>query len=57
MLTTFNEVTMKPIMDLRKQYGEVFENVMVSARLYVLYVKAVVEALKVIRSERPHRRR
>ncbi len=32
MLTTFNEVNMKPIMDLRKQYGEVFENVMVSAR-------------------------
>lgn len=22
MLTTFNEVNMKPIMDLRKQYGE-----------------------------------
>lgn len=31
MLTTFNEVNMKPIMDLRKQYGEVFENVTVSA--------------------------
>ncbi len=26
MLTTFNEVNMKPIMDLRKQYGEAFEN-------------------------------
>ncbi|EKC8318863.1 E3 binding domain-containing protein, partial [Escherichia coli] len=25
MLTTFNEVNMKPIMDLRKQYGEAFE--------------------------------
>ncbi len=33
MLTTFNEVNMKPIMDLRKQqYGEAFENVMASAR-------------------------
>ena len=32
MLTTFNEVNMKPIMDLRKQYGEAFEkNVMASA--------------------------
>ncbi len=29
MLTTFNEVNMKPIMDLRKQYGEAFENVTV----------------------------
>lgn len=46
MLTTFNEVNMKPIMDLRKQYGEVFENVMVSARFMSFYVKAVVEALK-----------
>ncbi|MGS9179437.1 2-oxo acid dehydrogenase subunit E2, partial [Salmonella enterica subsp. enterica serovar Infantis] len=25
ILTTFNEVNMKPNMDLRKQYGEVFE--------------------------------
>ena len=25
MLTTFNEINMKPIMDLRKQYKEVFE--------------------------------
>ena len=25
MLTTFNEVNMKPIMDLRKQYGDAFE--------------------------------
>ncbi len=25
MLTTFNEVNMKPIMDLRKQYGEVLK--------------------------------
>lgn len=32
MLTTFNEVNMKPIMDLRKQYGERSKNVMASAR-------------------------
>ena len=25
MLTTFNEVNMKPIMDLRKQYGEIID--------------------------------
>ena len=25
MLTTFNEVNMKPIMELRKQYQDVFE--------------------------------
>lgn len=31
MLTTFNEVNMKPIMDLRKQYGERSKNVMASA--------------------------
>lgn len=36
MLTTFNEVNMKPIMDLRKQYGERSKNVMASAWLYVL---------------------
>ena len=47
MLTTFNEVNMKPIMDLRKQYGEAFEK-RHGIRLGVMsfYVKAVVEALK-----------
>lgn len=30
MLTTFNEVNMQPIMALRKQYGEAFENVTAS---------------------------
>lgn len=29
MLTTFNEVNMKPIMEMRNQYKEAFENVMV----------------------------
>lgn len=47
MLTTFNEVNMKPIMDLRKQYGEIFEK-RHSVRLGFMsfYLKAVVEALK-----------
>ncbi|STM20859.1 dihydrolipoamide succinyltransferase component (E2) [Escherichia coli] len=37
MLTTFNEVNMKPIMDLRKQYGEAFEKTSrYSSGLYVL---------------------
>ena len=47
MLTTFNEVNMKPIMDLRKQYKDVFEE-RHGARLGFMsfYVKAVVEALK-----------
>ncbi|MGI4411892.1 2-oxoglutarate dehydrogenase complex dihydrolipoyllysine-residue succinyltransferase [Klebsiella pneumoniae] len=47
MLTTFNEVNMKPIMDLRKQYGEAFEKRHgVRLGFMSFYVKAVVEALK-----------
>lgn len=47
MLTTFNEVNMKPIMTLRKQYGEVFEKRHgVRLGFMSFYVKAVVEALK-----------
>ncbi|MBL4828651.1 MAG: 2-oxoglutarate dehydrogenase complex dihydrolipoyllysine-residue succinyltransferase [Aliivibrio sp.] len=47
MLTTFNEVNMKPIMDLRKQYQEQFEK-RHDTRLGFMsfYVKAVTEALK-----------
>ena len=47
MLTTFNEVDMQPIMNLRKQYGEKFEK-QHSVRLGFMsfYIKAVVEALK-----------
>ncbi|PJG83120.1 2-oxoglutarate dehydrogenase complex dihydrolipoyllysine-residue succinyltransferase [Caviibacterium pharyngocola] len=47
MLTTFNEVDMQPIMNLRKQYGEIFEK-RHGARLGFMsfYIKAVVEALK-----------
>ncbi|KZJ46691.1 dihydrolipoamide succinyltransferase [Escherichia coli] len=47
MLTTFNEVNMKPIMDLRKQYGEAFEKRHgIRLGFMSFYVKAVVEALK-----------
>ena len=47
MLTTFNEVNMKPIMDIRKQYKDVFEKKHdVRLGFMSFYVKAVVEALK-----------
>ncbi|MFK3863895.1 2-oxoglutarate dehydrogenase complex dihydrolipoyllysine-residue succinyltransferase [Pseudoalteromonas rhizosphaerae] len=47
MLTTFNEVNMKPIMDLRKQYQEVFEKRHgIRLGFMSFYVKAVTEALK-----------
>lgn len=47
MLTTFNEVNMKPIMDLRKQYKELFEKKHgIRLGFMSFYVKAVTEALK-----------
>ncbi|MGF1686699.1 2-oxoglutarate dehydrogenase complex dihydrolipoyllysine-residue succinyltransferase [Photobacterium japonica] len=47
MLTTFNEVNMKPIMDLRKQYKDIFEERHgIRLGFMSFYVKAVVEALK-----------
>ncbi|WP_409375231.1 2-oxoglutarate dehydrogenase complex dihydrolipoyllysine-residue succinyltransferase [Thalassotalea aquiviva] len=47
MLTTFNEVNMKPIMDLRAQYKDVFEQRHGSRLGFMsFYVKAVTEALK-----------
>lgn len=47
MLTTFNEVNMQPIMQLRKQYGEKFEKQHgVRLGFMSFYIKAVVEALK-----------
>ena len=47
MLTTFNEVNMKPIMDLRKQYVDKFEKVHgVRLGFMSFFVKAAVEALK-----------
>jgi len=47
MLTTFNEVNMKPIMEIRKQYQEVFEKRHgIRLGFMSFYVRAVVEALK-----------
>ncbi|OXX56585.1 dihydrolipoamide succinyltransferase [Vibrio sp. V12_P9A6T4] len=47
MLTTFNEVNMKPIMDLRKQYQGLFEEKHgIRLGFMSFYVKAVTEALK-----------
>ncbi len=47
MLTTFNEINMKPIMDLRKQYQEGFEKRHgIRLGFMSFYVKAVTEALK-----------
>ena len=47
MLTTFNEVNMQNIMDLRKRYKEGFEQSHgVSLGFMSFFVKAVVEALK-----------
>ncbi|WMC12358.1 2-oxoglutarate dehydrogenase complex dihydrolipoyllysine-residue succinyltransferase [Oceanimonas pelagia] len=47
MLTTFNEVNMKPIMDLRKQYQDIFEKRHgIRLGFMSFYVKAVVESLK-----------
>jgi 2-oxoglutarate dehydrogenase E2 component (dihydrolipoamide succinyltransferase) len=47
MLTTFNEVNMKPIMDLRKQYQDQFEERHgIRLGFMSFYVKAVTEALK-----------
>ncbi|ODA26087.1 2-oxoglutarate dehydrogenase complex dihydrolipoyllysine-residue succinyltransferase [Photobacterium damselae] len=47
MLTTFNEVNMKPIMNIRQQYKDVFEERHgIRLGFMSFYVKAVVEALK-----------
>ncbi|RED04624.1 2-oxoglutarate dehydrogenase complex dihydrolipoyllysine-residue succinyltransferase [Ectopseudomonas oleovorans] len=48
MLTTFNEVNMKPIMDLRSKYKDMFEKKHNGVRLGFMsfFVKAATEALK-----------
>ena len=47
MLTTFNEVNLKPLMDARKQYKEMFEKSHgVKLGIMSFFVKAAVEALK-----------
>ncbi len=47
ILTTFNEINMKPVMDIRRRYKETFEKTH-GVRLGIMsfFVKAVVEALK-----------
>lgn len=48
MLTTFNEVNMKPIMDLRAKYKEEFQNAHNGTRLGFMsfFIKAATEALR-----------
>ncbi|OOV85827.1 dihydrolipoamide succinyltransferase, partial [Oceanospirillum linum] len=48
MLTTYNEVDMKPVMDLRKKYKDMFEKKHNGVRLGFMsfFVKAAAEALK-----------
>lgn len=48
MLTTFNEVNMKPVMDLRAKYKDQFEKVHNGTRLGFMsfFVKAAAEALR-----------
>lgn len=48
MLTTFNEVNMGPVMELRKRYKDLFEKVHNGSRLGFMsfFVKAAVEALR-----------
>ena len=48
MLTTYNEIDMKPIMDLRKKYKDLFEKKHNGVRLGFMsfFVKAATEALK-----------
>ncbi|MCX6234580.1 MAG: 2-oxoglutarate dehydrogenase complex dihydrolipoyllysine-residue succinyltransferase [Bacteroidetes bacterium] len=46
MLTTFNEVNMGPVMDIRKQYKDIFvEKFGISLGLMSFFTKAVTEAL------------
>lgn len=48
MLTTFNEVNMAPIMNMRKQYKDLFEKTHNGSRLGFMgfFIKAAVEALR-----------
>lgn len=47
VLTTFNEVNMQPVINLRKQYGDAFEKRHgIRLGFMSFYIKAVLEALK-----------
>ena len=58
MLTTFNEVNMKPIMELRAKYKDLFEKTHNGVRLGFMsfFVKAAVEALAPAGRQCLHRR-
>ncbi len=48
MLTTFNEVNMQPVMDIRNRYKDLFEKKHDGTRLGFMsfFVRASIEALK-----------
>jgi 2-oxoglutarate dehydrogenase E2 component (dihydrolipoamide succinyltransferase) len=49
LLTTFNEVNMQPVMDLRKQYQESFRDKYgIKLGFMSFFVKAVIDALKLV---------
>ncbi|MBD3675871.1 MAG: 2-oxoglutarate dehydrogenase complex dihydrolipoyllysine-residue succinyltransferase [Planctomycetaceae bacterium] len=49
LLTTFNEVNMKPVMDLRKQYQEDFQKKYgIKLGFMSFFVKAVIDGLKAV---------
>lgn len=49
LLTTFNEVNMKPVMDLRKQYQESFQKRYgIKLGFMSFFVKAVIDGLKAV---------
>ncbi len=55
MLTTFNEVNMTPIMDIRKKYKEIFkEKFGVSLGFMSFFTKAVTEALNIVPGVNAH---
>lgn len=55
MLTTFNEVNMTPIMDIRKKYKEIFkEKYGVSLGFMSFFTKAVTEALNIVPGVNAH---
>jgi len=49
LLTTFNEINMQPVMDLRKQYQDAFKDKYgIKLGFMSFFVKAVIDALKLV---------
>ncbi|MCV2506186.1 MAG: 2-oxo acid dehydrogenase subunit E2 [Candidatus Lightella neohaematopini] len=49
MVTTFNEINMKPLIDIKKRYGKDFKSIHgIKLGFMPFYLKATVEALKLI---------